>query len=51
VQPGDVLLAINGKPVQGVEQVRDGAAPAPEARGAAGLARDGQQMFVPVALG
>jgi serine protease Do len=50
VQPGDVLLALNGKPVQNVEQVRDALKVKP-ASVALLVARDGQQIFVPVRLG
>ncbi|WP_457350524.1 Do family serine endopeptidase [Roseateles sp. P5_D6] len=50
VQPGDVLLALNGKPVQSVEQVRDALKGKP-ASVALLVARDGQQIFVPVRLG
>ncbi len=50
VQPGDVLLAINGKPVHGVEQVGAVLRQHPK-QVALLLARDGQQLFVPVALG
>ncbi|MDR7269571.1 serine protease Do [Pelomonas saccharophila] len=50
VQPGDVLLAMNGKPVQSVEQVREALKGKP-ASVALLVARDGQQIFVPVRLG
>jgi serine protease Do len=50
VQPGDVLLALNGKPVQGVEQVRELLKSKPR-HVALLIARDGQQIFVPVELG
>lgn len=50
VQPGDVLLALNGKPVQSVEQVRDAVKNSPK-QVALLVARDGQQIFVPVRLG
>ena len=50
VQPGDVLLALNGKPVQNVAQVRDALKDKP-ASVALLVARDGQQIFVPVRLG
>ncbi len=49
VQPGDVLLALNGKPVQGVEQVRELLKSKPR-HVALLIARDGQQIFVPVEL-
>jgi len=50
VQPGDVLLALNGKPVESVEQVRDALKSKP-ASVALLVARDGQQIFLPVRLG
>ncbi|MEE8615415.1 MAG: PDZ domain-containing protein, partial [Roseateles sp.] len=50
VQPGDVLLALNGKPVQNIEQVREVLKSKP-AQVALLVARDGQQLFVPVRLG
>ncbi len=50
VQGGDVLLALNGKPVQRVEQVRE-ALHAHPSQVALLVARDGQQIFVPVSLG
>lgn len=50
VQPGDVLLALNGRPVQNVEQVREVLKARP-AQVALLVARDGQQIFVPVRLG
>jgi len=50
VQPGDVLLALNGKPVKEVEQVRDAIKDKPRSV-ALLVARDGQQIFVPVRLG
>ena len=50
VQPGDVLLALNGKPVERVEQVRDALKKKPR-QVALLVARDGQQIFVPVELG
>lgn len=50
VQGGDVLLAINGTPVQGMAQVR--AAMARSGKSVALLiARDGDKIFVPVRLG
>lgn len=50
VQGGDVLLAINGTPVQGMAQVR--AAMAMSGKSVALLiARDGDKIFVPVRLG
>ncbi|HEV6964131.1 Do family serine endopeptidase [Roseateles sp.] len=50
VQPGDVLLALNGKPVDSVEQVRAAMKDKPR-QVALLVARDGQQIFVPVRLG
>jgi len=50
VQPGDVLLALNGKPVQDVEQVRAALKSNPK-QVALLVSRDGQQIFVPVRLG
>jgi len=50
VQPGDVLLALNGKPVQDVEQVRQALKGKPR-HVALLVAREGQQIFVPVDLG
>ncbi len=50
VQPGDVLLAVNGKPVERIEQVRDVLRAKPN-QVALLLARDGQQIFVPIGLG
>ncbi|MCW5654334.1 DegQ family serine endoprotease [Hydrogenophaga sp.] len=50
VQPGDVLLAVNGESVQNVEQVRallDGSRKSL----ALLIQRDGDQIFVPVRLG
>ncbi|MCB1996030.1 MAG: PDZ domain-containing protein, partial [Rhodoferax sp.] len=50
IQPGDVLLAINGQPVKGVEQVREVMAKHPK-HVALLVSRDGQQIFVPVDIG
>lgn len=50
VQPGDVLLALNGKPVQDVEQVRAAMKDKPKSV-ALLVARDGQQIFLPVRIG
>jgi serine protease Do len=50
VQPGDVLLALNGKPVKDVEQVREAMKDKPK-QVALLVSRDGQQIFVPVRLG
>lgn len=50
VQPGDVLLAINGQPVQSVEQVQGVMEKKP--RNVALLVlRDGDRIFVPIKLG
>ena len=50
VQAGDVLMAVNGKPVASIEQVRDAVA-----KGGKSVAllilRDGNQIFVPVRIG
>ncbi|MBS0493775.1 MAG: DegQ family serine endoprotease [Proteobacteria bacterium] len=50
VQSGDVLLAINGTPVKGVEQVRAAMAHAGKSV-ALLIERDGDKIFVPVRLG
>jgi serine protease Do len=50
VQPGDVLLAINGTPAKSVEQVREVAAKADKSV-ALLIQRDGDRIFVPVRLG
>jgi serine protease Do len=50
VQPGDVLLALNGKPVENVEQVREALKDKP-ATVALLVSRNGQQIFVPVRMG
>jgi len=50
VQGGDVLLAINGTPVQGVEQVRAAMAHAGKSV-ALLIERNGDKIFVPVRLG
>lgn len=50
VQPGDVLLALNGKPVQRIEQVAEVLRARPR-HVALLVMRDGQQIFVPVSLG
>lgn len=50
VQPGDVLLALNGKPVKDIEQVREAMKGSPK-QIALLVSRDGQQIFVPVRLG
>jgi len=50
VQPGDVLMAVNGTPVQSVEQVRAAVAKADKSV-ALLIQRDGDTIFVPVRLG
>ncbi len=50
VEAGDLLVAINGKPVQSMEQVREALAGKPK-RIALLVQRDGEQIFVPVNLG
>ena len=50
IEPGDVLLAINGKPVQSVEQVRGVLQGKPKSV-ALLVQRDGEKIFVPVKLG
>jgi len=50
VQAGDVLLAINGTPAKGVEQVREAMAKAGKSV-ALLIQRDGDRIFVPVRLG
>lgn len=50
VQPGDVLLAVNGKPVQTVEQVRLLIGKSQKSV-ALLIQRDGDKIFVPVHLG
>jgi serine protease Do len=50
IEPGDVLLALNGKPVKDVEQIRKALADKPK-HVALLIQRDGQQIFVPVNLG
>ena len=50
VQPGDVLLAVNGTPVRSVEQVRALVSKSPKSV-ALLIERDGNQMFVPVRIG
>ena len=50
VEAGDVLLALNGKPLQSVEQLRQLLKDKPK-QVALLVSRDGQQIFVPVALG
>ena len=50
IQPGDVLLALNGKPVHNVDQIRDALRSHPK-HVALLIDRDGQQIFVPVDIG
>jgi serine protease Do len=50
VQPGDVLLAINGAPAKNMEQVRAAMAKAGKSV-ALLIERDGNKIFVPVRLG
>ena len=50
IEVGDVLLAINGKPVQTVEQVRSLLKTKPKSV-AILLQRDGERIFVPLQLG
>jgi serine protease Do len=50
ISAGDVLLALNGKPVNSVEQVREVLRKHPR-HVALLIQRDGEQIFVPVDLG
>ena len=50
IEPGDVLLAINGKPVETVDQVKSVLQGKPR-RVALLVQRDGSKIFVPVTLG
>jgi serine protease Do len=50
IEPGDVLLAINGKPVQSIEQVKSVLQGKPKSV-ALLVQRDGNNLFVPVNLG
>jgi len=50
IQPGDVLLALNGKPVHNVEQIRQALQAHPK-HVALLIDRDGQRIFVPVDIG
>ena len=50
IQSGDVLLAINGKPVQSVDQVKGVIATKPKSV-ALLVQRDGEKIFVPVKVG
>ena len=50
VQPGDVVVSVNGQPVKDIEQVRGLVAKADKSV-ALLIQRDGQQLFVPVRIG
>ena len=50
VQRGDVLLALNGQPVKGIAQVQEALRARPK-HVALLIERNGQQIFLPVALG
>jgi len=50
VQPGDVLLAVNGKPVNSVDEVRGLMKDKPK-NVALLIERDGERLFVPIKLG
>lgn len=50
VQPGDLLMAVNGTPVHNIEQVRAAVAKAQKSV-ALLIQRDGDRIFVPVRLG
>ena len=50
IEPGDVLLAINGKPVQSLETVKSVLQSKPKSV-ALLVWRDGERIFVPVNLG
>ena len=50
VQPGDVVVSVNGQPVKDIEQVRGIVAKADKSV-ALLVQRDGQQLFVPVRVG
>ena len=50
IQPGDLLLAVNGKPVKSVEQVRTLIAKS-ERSAALLIQRGDDKIFVPVHLG
>ncbi len=50
IEPGDVLLAINGRPVQSIEQVKGVLQGKPKSV-ALLVQRDGEKIFVPVKLG
>lgn len=50
IEPGDVLLALNGRPVQSIEQVRGVLQGKPKSV-ALLVQREGEKIFIPVALG
>jgi len=50
VQRGDVLLALNGQPVKGIAQIQEALRARPK-HVALLIERNGQQIFLPVALG
>jgi len=50
VEPGDVLLAVNGKPVQSVDEVQRVLQGKPKSV-ALLVQREGERIFVPVNLG
>jgi len=50
LKPGDLLLAVNGTPVQSLEQMRSLVSRSPKSI-ALLIQRDGMQMFVPVRIG
>jgi serine protease Do len=50
VQPGDLLLAVNGQPAKSVEAVREAVSKADKAV-ALLVQRDGEKIFVPIRLG
>ena len=50
VQPGDVIIAVNGTPVQSVDQVREVVAKSAKSV-ALLIQREGTQIFVPVRVG
>lgn len=50
IEPGDVLLAVNGQPVQSVDQVRQVLGRKPSSV-ALLVQRDGERIFIPVRLG
>ena len=50
VEPGDVLLAINGQPVQNVDQVKSLMKGKPK-NVALLVQRDGEKIFFPVKIG